>query len=122
MSTAQFQPPPTYALPIETDAATGKPTFNRVWLKWFYDLVQALNNAQVTGGTIQHNNLAGLQGGQANEYYHLTATEHNLLQTIETTYNAGFSGTITTAKLTAGGANGSMTFTNGILTAQVAAT
>lgn len=34
----------------------------------------------------------------------------------------GFSGTITTAKLTAGGTNGSMTFTNGALTAQVAAT
>lgn len=34
----------------------------------------------------------------------------------------GFSGTITTAKLTTGGANGSMTFINGILTAQTAAT
>ena len=34
----------------------------------------------------------------------------------------GFSGTITTAKLTVGGTNGSMTFVNGILTAQVAAT
>ena len=35
---------------------------------------------------------------------------------------AAFSGTIATAKLTGGGANGSMTFTNGFLTAQVAAT
>ena len=35
---------------------------------------------------------------------------------------AGISGTITTAKLTTGGTNGSQTFTNGILTAQVAAT
>ena len=34
----------------------------------------------------------------------------------------GFSGTITTAKLTTVGANGSMTFTNGILTSQVQAT
>ncbi len=34
----------------------------------------------------------------------------------------GLSVTITTAKLTAGGANGSMTFTGGILTAQTAAT
>jgi hypothetical protein len=33
-----------------------------------------------------------------------------------------FSGTITTAKLTTGGTNGSMTFTNGILTSEVAAT
>lgn len=35
---------------------------------------------------------------------------------------SGLSVTITTAKLTVGGANGSMTFTNGILTAQVQAT
>ena len=35
---------------------------------------------------------------------------------------SGLSVTITTAKLTGGGANGSMTFTNGILTAQTAAT
>jgi hypothetical protein len=35
---------------------------------------------------------------------------------------SGLSVTITTAKLTALGANGSMTFVNGILTAQTAAT
>ena len=34
----------------------------------------------------------------------------------------GISGTIATAKLTPGGANGSLTFTNGILTAHVDAT
>lgn len=34
---------------------------------------------------------------------------------------AGFTGTITTAKLTPGGANGSMTFTNGVLTASTPA-
>jgi hypothetical protein len=36
--------------------------------------------------------------------------------------SAGITATITTAKLTAGGANGSMTFKNGLLTAQTAAT
>jgi hypothetical protein len=34
----------------------------------------------------------------------------------------GFSGTITTAKLTSGGTQGSMTFNNGVLTAQTQAT
>jgi len=34
----------------------------------------------------------------------------------------GFSGTITTAKITPGGANGSMTFQNGVLVSQTAAT
>ena len=37
-------------------------------------------------------------------------------------HTVGLSVTITTAKLTAGGTNGSMTFTNGLLTAQTAAT
>lgn len=36
--------------------------------------------------------------------------------------NVGISATITTAKLTVGGATGSMTFTNGILTAHTQAT
>lgn len=35
---------------------------------------------------------------------------------------SGVTTTITTAKLTGGGANGSMTFTNGVLTAQTPAT
>ena len=35
---------------------------------------------------------------------------------------SGYTGVITTAKLTGGGANGSMTFTNGVLTAQTPAT
>lgn len=38
------------------------------------------------------------------------------------TWKTGFTGVITTAKLTGGGANGSMTFASGILTAQTAAT
>jgi hypothetical protein len=38
------------------------------------------------------------------------------------TQNVGISATITTAKLTGGGVNGSMTFVNGILTAQTQAT
>jgi hypothetical protein len=35
---------------------------------------------------------------------------------------SGFTGTVTTAKVTAGGTTGSMTFVNGVLTGQVAAT
>lgn len=34
----------------------------------------------------------------------------------------GFTGTVTTAKLTGGGVNGSMTFVNGVLISQVQAT
>lgn len=39
-----------------------------------------------------------------------------------TSWQTGFTGTITTAKLTAGGSNGSMTFSSGILISQVQAT
>lgn len=37
-------------------------------------------------------------------------------------FAGGYTGTITTAKLTSGGTNGSMTFQNGLLISQVAAT
>jgi hypothetical protein len=94
--------------------------------------------------TRQHNALQSIQGGIASQYYHLTAAEYAIVQafpvipltvanggTGATTaagaatnlgLGSGLSVTITTAKLTALGANGSMTFTNGILTAQTAAT
>lgn len=77
-----FQPPPTYTLPIEIDEATQKATFSRVWLKWFYDLVQALNNTGVAGGSISHNSLTGLQGGTANQFYHLTSTQDALVASL----------------------------------------
>jgi len=62
-----------------------------------------------------HNSLSGLQGGTASEYYHLTSAQY-------TSLSSGLSVTITTAPVTGGGATGSMTFTNGILTAQTQAT
>ena len=66
-------------------------------------------------GVGNHNNLNAIQGGLATERYHLTSAQ-------QTAVAAGVAVVITTAKLTVGGANGSMTFTNGILTAQTAAT
>lgn len=143
---AVFQPPPTWAEPVLVNETTGKVTFNPVWLKWFLDLIEIINASGVGGGGgIQHNDTVGLQGGSANQFYHLTAAKETLVNGLvqsATAYNAaavfiaalsatsaqvnqlavGLSTTITTAKLTGGGANGSMTFTNGVLTAQTAAT
>ena len=65
-----------------------------------------------------HNDLNSVQGGAATERYHLTLAQHTQVAALPT----GISATITTAKLTAGGTNGSMTFVNGLLTAQTAAT
>lgn len=72
---ADFQPPPTYALPILVDEDNPRESqFSPIWLKWFIDLVELLNAA---GGTVlDHNSLSGLQGGTSGEYYHLTAAQH----------------------------------------------
>lgn len=73
---ADFQPPPTWALPILVDEDSGKATFNPVWIKWFVDLTAVINaSGGGGGGAIDHNSLSNLQGGQANQYYHLNANE-----------------------------------------------
>ena len=100
--------------------------------------------------TRQHNALQDLQGGIASEYYHLSQAQYNTIVSLPTvpfsianggtgattasgarinlglgtmaTQNTGITATITTAALTALGTQGSMTFTNGILTAQTQAT
>ena len=82
MST-QFQPPPTYADPVVVDEATRKGQFNPIWLKWFLDLSQFINN-NGGGNTIQHNSLSGLQGGTANQYYHLTLASYTILNNVGT--------------------------------------
>ena len=45
-----------------------------------------------------------------------------LVDVLNGNLSAGYTGTITTAKLTGGGANGSMTFQNGILVSETPAT
>lgn len=125
---ADFQPPPTWAEVVIIDPRTKNARFNPVWLKWFVDLVGIINASGGGGGAVTHNSLAGLQGGTANQFYHLTAAQDALVAAITATaaqinkLGVGLSVVIATAKLTPAGANGSMTFTNGVLTAQVAAT
>lgn len=76
---------------------------------------QNSTNVNITGGTI-----TGIPG--------ITQVQSDWTQTVTTSPSyikhkpTGYTGTITTAKLTGGGSNGSMTFTNGILTSQTAAT
>ena len=70
---ADIQPPPTYADVVLIDSQTKLPKFNPIWLKWFLDLAQVFNEAG--GTTIDHNVLANLQGGTANQFYHLTSAE-----------------------------------------------
>lgn len=100
------------------------------WTDWYKKVRDNINTAtsivwsQITSftgsnltsiETRNHNDLQTLQGGTTDEYYHLTSAQSSAM-------TSGITVTITTAKLTAGGATGSMTFTRGILTAQTAAT
>jgi hypothetical protein len=112
-----------------------------VWRDWFYKVSQLLGEQaglawttiNFTGSNLrdiqtrQHNALQSIQGGVGSEYYHLSQTQWNSVVSLPTfgtivTQNLGLTATITTAPVTPGGATGSMTFVNGILTAQTQAT
>jgi hypothetical protein len=79
-----FQPPPTYAeiLIINKNLKEddpGKYRFNPIWLKWFLDVAAAFSAAgSGGGGGADHNLLSNLQGGTANQYYHITAAQDAL--------------------------------------------
>lgn len=87
---------------------------NQLQTRLFNDLQFAGSNL-TSIATRNHNDLQSLQGGTTSQYYHLTSAQQSAIA-------SGITTTITTAKLTALGSNGSMTFTNGILTAQTQAT
>lgn len=84
--TVVFEPPPTYADVVVFDEDGKHPKFNPLWLKWFLDVTALLTASGGGGGSVVHNNTTGKQGGTANEYYHLTNSQHSAL-------TAGFTGT-----------------------------
>ena len=47
-----------------------RPQTSFEWLDWYTKLINLVNS-----GAFPHNSLTGLQGGSANEYYHLTQTQ-----------------------------------------------
>jgi len=99
---SDFQPPPTYAEPVLVDEVTKKGRFNPIWLKWFLDLVEIINNSGGGGGTIAHNSTSGLQGGTANEYFHLSQAQHTLAITLAAgTYTPTLNNTTNVAASTA---------------------
>jgi len=117
MSATSFQPPPTYALPVIVDELTQKAVFNPIWLRWFIDLSQNLGAGGAGSGTVTSITAGtGLTGGT------ITASGTISLGIVPTANLSGLTATITTAKLTPAGANGSMTFSHGLLTAQTQAT
>ena len=141
---SNFLPPPGNAVPIViTHDGKTYSDLTPVWRKWFIDLVYILNKSGGTGGSVATsttiNTTAPLQGG-GNLTGNLTLSfgtqaAHAFLagpsggpanaptfRAIVAADLPGISATIVTAKLTALGTDGSMTFVNGILTAQTPAT
>ena len=114
MTKANFQFPPTPSVEMVNEKRRCTPA----WQKWFIDLVALIQAIKTAGiGVVEPANkvLAGpTTGADALPTFRLlvTADMPGLAGTI----------TITTAKLTAGGVNGTMTFVNGVLTAHVDAT
>jgi len=76
---ASLQPPPTWAEIVIVNPQTQKAKFNPVWLKWFLDLAQILNES---GGTaLLHNSLTSIQGGSSSQRYHLTQLQQETIGT-----------------------------------------
>lgn len=135
MSVNKFQPPPTYAMPVIEDQRTKTLVFNPIWLKWFLDLSQNLGVAGAASGTVSSIIAGtGLAGGTvtttgtislkpvgtAGTYTSVTTNDYG--QVVSGVSTPGLTVGIVTAKLTPGGTNGSLSFTNGLLTSQVQAT
>jgi hypothetical protein len=102
MPSGAFEPPPTYAEVILVDEVSKKSVFNPIWLKWFIDLAGILSVTGGGGGTILHNNLGSIQGGAANEYYHLTSAQQTAaIATLSGTYTPTLSNTTNVGASTA---------------------
>lgn len=83
---ATFPPPPTYTLPVEVDETSGKSKFSTIWLAWFIDIGRVFSTLNIgPDGSIVHNDSAGLQGGAADEFYHLDEADYNALAGTRTT-------------------------------------
>lgn len=73
MATAPiFLPVPTYADPIIPAESGDGWRFNPIWIDWLLKLTKG-----EVSGTIDHADLAGLQGGATGQYFHLTQAQFN---------------------------------------------
>jgi len=106
---------------ISVSAATGAVTIANTGVLSFSGGSTGLTPSSPTAGAVSLAGTLALANGGTGATTAAGARTNLGLGTMAT-QNVGITATITTAKLTGGGANGSMTFVNGILTAQTQAT
>jgi hypothetical protein len=106
---------------ISVSAATGAVTITNTGVTSFSGGSTGLTPSSPTGGAVSLAGTLVLANGGTGATTAAGARTNLGLGTMAT-QNVGITATITTAKLTPAGANGSMTFVNGILTAQTQAT
>ncbi len=101
-----YTPPPKFYPPVELNEATGKYELTQPWHIWFLNLGRNLGLEQTSAAALESR---------------LTVVEGEV-DVVQAAFASGFSGTVTLAKLTGGGANGSLTVVNGLITAVTAPT
>lgn len=101
-----YTPPPKFYPPIVLDEASGKYELTQPWHIWFLNLGRNLGIEQTTSGAL------GVR---------LTAVEGEV-DALQAASAAGYTGSVTLAKITALGADGSLTVSNGLITAVTAPT
>lgn len=127
---AKLLTPPSSAVSVvQSRDGKSKMDFTPTWYKLFIDLIAIINRSGGIAGAVPATRLINTSsplsgGGDLSGDRTLSWTPNGALGDVQTNGGSvtGISATIVTAKLTGGGANGSMTFVNGVLTAQVAAT
>jgi hypothetical protein len=94
------------------------------WREWFRNLGTFITKAQMSQSTwaVSQGGTGAGDATTARTNLGIATVGHTGFYTDLLGTPTGYSGTVTTAKLTGGGTNGSMTFVNGILTAQTQAT
>lgn len=108
-----YQPPPKFYPPVIFDESSQKFELTQPWHYWFLNLGRNLGLEQTETGTL------GTRLTAVESEVDVLQSEVDVLQAASA---AGYTGTVTLAKITGGGTDGSLTITNGLITAVTAPT
>lgn len=101
-----YTPPPKHYPPVAFDEGSQRWELTHPWHIWFLNLGRNLGLEQTSGAALD---------------VRLTTAEGEI-DAVQAAFAAGYTGTVTLAKITGGGTDGSLTITNGLITAVTAPT